>query len=336
MKWEMITTTCLDNIEELLDYFEVDYIYSGNNIIGACPVHNSNNNKSLSICGKDHRYPGLWKCFTNSCHEEYGKSIIGLIKALLSIRTNSDVNVKQTIEFLEKFLNKKLDTGYDKSFKLDKTCEWFSNNIVSNKLKMKREDYLNKVKMPSSYFLKRGFQEKTLLDYDIGDYIGDRDEFNNRAVIPVYDDRGEYIVGITGRKRDGGQRPKWFHVGELGNALFNFYKARPHILKEGSLFIVESPGNTLKLVEAGINNVVGIFGSSISHVQQILLEQSGALTLYVLSDNDASGWKLSKTTEEKLSRIFNIVTQCVDYGKYNDIGEIPTKEIRERINVNGK
>src|SRR6185369_16522839 len=103
--------------------------------------------------------------------------VIAYLKTLYNI-TGSDIEV--TDEYLEKkkFIR---DTEIMRAKGYTKLCT--------------KERYLDLVKIPSEYFLKRGFSEEILQKYNIGDYISydEKAKLRGRAVIPVFDDDGKYI-----------------------------------------------------------------------------------------------------------------------------------------------
>jgi 5S rRNA maturation endonuclease (ribonuclease M5) len=75
---------------------------------------------------------------------------------------------------------------------------------------------------------------------------------------------------------------------------------------------------------------VGIFGSSINEDQLILLEQSGALNLVVLTDYDEAGNKAAQQIMKKCGRRFNYIRPEMPKG-VKDIGDLTVEQIKELI-----
>ena len=69
-------------------------------------------------------YFGNWACWTNHCHEEHINTPIGLIRALMSIREDREVNFQEAIEYTIKLTETDLETLAKESegFEFD-TCE---------------------------------------------------------------------------------------------------------------------------------------------------------------------------------------------------------------------
>ena len=82
------------------------------------------------------------------------------------------------------------------------------------------------------------------------------------------------------------------------------------------------------MYEAGYNNCVGIFGSSINDDQLLLLEKSGAMNLVVLTDSDEAGQKAYNQILKKCGRRFNYFRPHISK---KDVGDMTIEEIKEEI-----
>ena len=80
-------------------------------------------------------------------------------------------------------------------------------------------------------------------------------------------------------------------------------------------------------MEAGLDMTVGIFGCSINEDQLILLEQSGALNLIVLTDYDEAGKKAAEQIMKKCGRRFNYIRPEMPEG-VKDIGDLTVEQIK--------
>jgi DNA primase len=117
-------------------------------------------------------------------------------------------------------------------------------------------------------------------------------------------------------------------MNSLANHLYNFWFAKEFILKTHTAIIVESPGNVWRLEESGIHNSVGIFGSSLSDRQKILLDSSGAMNLIILTDNDEAGRKAAEQIKAKCQNTYRIFIPQINK---SDIGEMTVEEINKEI-----
>ena len=96
---------------------------------------------------------------------------------------------------------------------------------------------------------------------------------SGRAVVPVYDNNRQYMIGCTGRATtDKCEKCNHYHLGnecpdkeslylhckwrhnygfKTQNYLYNYWFAQEHIKESRSVILVESPGNVWRLEEAG-------------------------------------------------------------------------------------
>ena len=238
-----------------------------------------------------------------------------------------------------------------------KQFSYLVQNITSHQTnenhicKISRHSVRQSLHIPAQYFIDRGFDSKILDSYDVGLCDKPEKEMYNRAVVPIYDHDYKFIIGCSGRSifdkcdhcqchhnptdecpavDDRWKYPKWKHNKDFKsqNYLYNFWKAKSHILQTGSVIIVESPGNVWRLEEAGIHNSVAIFGSNMSDRQKILLDGSGAMTIITIMDNDDAGKKAAITINNKCKNTYNIINISITKP---DIAEMTIEEINQQI-----
>jgi 5S rRNA maturation endonuclease (ribonuclease M5) len=217
----------------------------------------------------------------------------------------------------------------------------------------------SKLKIPSQYYINRGYLPEILDKYDVG-LCDDRSKpFYNRVVIPVYDDDYTCIVGYTARtildrcnicgyyhlesekcpqKIEQWRYAKWlknkdFHKSEY---LYNYWFAKDEIKKTGKVILLEGPGDVLKLVQAGIPNVVGLFGTALTDQQKFILDCSGATTILIIGDNDLAGEKSADEIVEKCKKLYKVQKfnwQDKDFREFGDIGDVPNELLQEKRSV---
>lgn len=336
---------CQD-IEGLLESLAIDdYRISDNMIIMKCPIHGGDNVSALNLYYTGDSYRGNWKCRSHKCEETFMPSVIGFIRGCLSKSKydwekdgDTTASFKEALEYAFKFTNQ--DT---KSIKLSKKSQEknnFVNNIryintenANNKRKtgVTRNTVKNNLEIPSKYFLSRNFSKDILVKYDVGDCYASGKEMCNRAVVPIYDNDHQMMIGCSGRTIDNNIKPKWRHSSgfKSENVLYNYWYAKKHIQETGIAILVESPGNVWKLEEAGIHNSLGIFGSSLADKQRMMLDISGAMTIITIMDNDEAGIKAAEQIKAKCCRTYNV--KNISISEYNDIGEMHTEEIKRII-----
>lgn len=294
-------------------------------MIGPCPVHDGDNQTAFNInIGINDQYVGRWFCNTKNCHEDHGGGIMGLVWSLLE--KLGPITFREVIDFLEKFCDGTIDPG---EIKRDYYSEMLLKSKKTNSALMTRKDVRIRLKIPAQHYLSRNFSPEILDEFDVGLCDNPKAEMYNRVVFPVYDELDDKMIGCVGRTVCGDPR-KWKNQAGFNKAsyLYNLGKALPFIKSSKSIIVCEGQGDVIKTYEAGAKNVVGLFGCSISDTQEFLIQRTGALTLYILSDNDDAG-KLSRIKiEQKMKNLFNVKHL---YTETKDVGEMSKEEIQERV-----
>jgi 5S rRNA maturation endonuclease (ribonuclease M5) len=352
-----------DDIEKLLEVLGVeDYRMTDKMVLCRCPIHEGDNHSALNLYYTGDMYRGNWKCRTHNCEEVFKSSIIGFVRGVLSRQQyewsesgDKTVSFKQAVEFILKFLNKDLDSiNTTKSSSVDNfvyISKNFSKNTQSEQMKLDPQQVKRSLHIPAQYYLDRGYSREVLEKYSVGLCDNPKKPFYNRVVVPVYSTDGMYVTGCTGRSihsqcsscksyhHPNKQCPepnkrwiysKWKHNQNFQsqNNLYNFSFAKPHIKDTKTIILVESPGNVWRLEEAGLHNSVGLFGSSLSNYQKLLIDSSGAMNIVVLTDNDEAGHKAYQQIQEKCKDIYRIYRPEFDAP---DIGEMKITDIQNII-----
>ena len=365
-KLHALTALAVQNIERIYSYFGTEICYKNNILIKSpCFTHGGDNPTALNLY-----YNGdirvHYKCRTHQCEELFGSSLISLVRGGLSrtrykwkINGDKEASFNETVDFLLKITDQNFNSLSSEHTSIDGDKLQFSSMVngftmpETNLTGIRRDFYRSKVEIPSSYYLQRGYSIEVLDKYDVGTCKRPRKSLYQRAVVPVYDDSGEIILGFTGRSifsecseckhhHDPDKEchffPKWKHTSgfQKENCLYNYWYAKDKILESGVVVLVESPGNVWRLEEAGIHNSVGIFGAHLSQNQKKIIDSSGALSIVCLLDNDEAGLSGSKKIHEQCSKMYRLYFPELDV---NDIGDmdvdIVTSDIKPLISKIG-
>jgi 5S rRNA maturation endonuclease (ribonuclease M5) len=362
-KLKILCDDLCDNIESLLDHFELEYKSNGKMMSMCCPIHGGDNPSAISLYYTGDNYRGNWKCRTHNCEKIFKGSILGFIRGIISNKKyhwekdgDKFCSFKEAVEFATKFLDKDLSnikiSNADRNKKVFTAVVGYIHNEVKELQKLvKRDSIVKALDIPAKYFIDRGYSEETLKKYDVGLCDKPGKEMYNRIVVPIYDDNYEYMVGCSGRsifekcdkcssfhdpnhvcpnKDNQWVYSKWKHSKDFKsqNHLYNFWFAKEHIMKSNIAIILESPGNVWRLEENGIHNSVGIFGSSLSDRQKVILDSSGAMSLVILTDNDEAGRKAAEQIKIKCQNTYKIYIPKITA---KDVGEMTTEQINEEI-----
>lgn len=358
-KLKIVCDELCDNIESLLDSFDLEYKVNQKLINMCCPIHDGDNFSAINIYPEGDNYRGNWVCRTHNCEKIFKSSIIGFIRGIISNRKygwaksgDDTCSFQEALNYAAKFLNK--DFAKIRVSKIDKDKKTFANiiNCINKKetltaSKIVRQQIIKSIKIPSEYYVQRNYKQETLTKYDVGLCTNPNKPMYNRVVVPIYDNDYEYMVGCTGRsifekcpdckcyhdpkikcpeETKRWKYSKWKHSADFKsqNYLYNFWFAKKYISQLHTAIIVESPGNVWRLEENKIHNSVAIFGSSLSDRQKILLDSSGAMNIIVLTDNDEAGRKAAQQIENKCRNTYRVFVPKISK---NDIGDMTPEEI---------
>lgn len=316
------------DVELLLSSLDIDYEVLGDNIYSTCPVHeDSDNNRAFSLSTDKQ----MWRCWTRDCQNEYGNDVFGLIQGVLSKKYGRDVGFKEALDWTCKILNvdsKKLEIDKEQEpSAFVKLVTMFSSR--ERFVPTPTENSYNLIH-PSDYFLSRGFSEETLLHFEVGDCYERSSPMSQRAVIPIHNDDGSIIVAHIGRSVKEYRTPKFlFTKGfDKRHFLYNYHRAIHRALEASCLFITEGQGDVWKLYESGVDNVVSIFGKSLSEQQQKKIQRSGVTRLVILTDNDQAGRESKTQLYRQLNRMFKLEFPRLSH---KDIGDMNVDQIKDTV-----
>lgn len=354
-----------DNIEDVLLYFDLEYRLSSKMVMMKCPIHGGDNISALNLYHQGDQYRGNWVCRTHNCEKFFKNSILGFIRGIMSHRQldwacNGDkavsfqdaVNLAVELVGSDDIDNLKLNNEEQNKHIFASMIKNISAPSENDTPKIDRNLIVKTLRIPSKYFLDRGYSEEILLKYDIGLCDNPKKEMHNRAVAPIYDLDHKFMIGCTGRsifeqcnsckkyhdpldncpsEIEAWKYSKWKHSNgfKADSALYNHWFAKKSILDSATIIIVESPGNVWRLEEAGFTNSIAIFGSSLSDKQKILMDGSGAMNIIVLTDNDEAGHKAFKQIFDKCNKTYKIYRPEF---QNNDIGSMSVDQVKDILN----
>lgn len=326
------------DVETVLDKYNLDYEVKGDTAWLCCPFHNE---KTPSFAFNLERK--IYKCW--GC--KVSGNIISFIKEYELLNNSDELSYYNASRHLAKICNIPINlTRKEKEqMTLDEMNDISSlfEYDVSDKKSDKQETFLDTAikkyyYRTSNYMQNKGYS-KEVLDYlEMGFCLDKKDVMNNRCVFPVRDIKGN-LVGWTGRTVIKGVQPKWSHAPakrfKKALNLYNVDKAYSHILKKGSVNVVESVGNTIGLLQSGRYNTVATLGSTISKEQCAMLQEFGVKIVFWY-DWDTGGFEginLALGYIKDYSNLYIALTDygCNDDGKAKDIGDVSVNEINSTI-----
>lgn len=327
-KISSISNELLLHIEKVLAHFDIDYVEFPNRLAFPCPVHGGDSPEGCCIFTDGTTKQGNWTCWTQGCQEEYIDSLFGFVRGCLSYQADRKVSMQETVDFCLDIIGKDFDEIKEAPKKKFKTLDVFSRRIEREEGVISRSDLRAKLNIPAPYYIGRNYSQLVLEAFDVGECMASNQPMSGRVVVPVYDEKYNY-VGCVGRAIKEHLKPKWLHSqGFKKNVLYGLNLAKEEIMNTGSVVLVEGQGDVWRLHEAGIANAVGIFGCSLNEDQLILLEQSGAMNVVILTDYDDAGNSAAEQIVKICGRRFNYIRPEMIEG-VKDVGDLTVEQIKE-------
>lgn len=328
-----ISDKLLDCLSDVLDHFNIEYRESPSRYFFPCPIHNGDNEDGCTI----YRNSGIWNCHTASCQDKYKKTILGFIRGVLSNRADREVSFVETLKYASRFTGDTLKQDVDMTeFKkmqeaknTNKVFDIFMKSLKDNCHNLKPTVNISELKIPSQYYINRGFSKDTLCKFGVGECYERGNPMFNRSVVPIYDKEKKYI-GCTGRATSEEFKPKWINSeGFLkNNYLYGLDFAYKAIQDTGKLFLVEGPGDLWRMHEASYNNTVAIFGAALSEQQLLILEGLPIFDLIISTDSDKAGEDAAKKIMKQCGRRYNYHRLLTGY---KDVGDTNITQLQKIV-----
>lgn len=262
----------------------------GNNLVGPCPIHKGNNPTQFHASLEKNNF----NCFGNC---KSGGNILDLVSKI------EDVDIREAALMIQGWfgINGK------------KPQKTESNKQTKNEPgpKEKEDKPLNK---PLTFSLKNldtdhPYLKERELDKEVIEHFGlgfcKKGLMANRIVIPILDEKDELVAYVGRFPGDPPEdEPKYklppgFHKSLV---IYNLHAAKSLAVEQG-LILVEGFFDCFRVWQAGFKNVASLMGSSLSKEQvSLILDSVGKQgRVYLMFDEDESGWSCRKETLEKLS-----------------------------------
>lgn len=300
----------------------------GSRLTGCCPVPHKDartpNDNDKAFSWDFNRQ--MWQCFTHRCHNVNGSDVFALIMSV------KQCSFRQAVAWVLSVVDK----GLEEIKELDPEEAQKLEQVIRKRLEIvkhkRMEDELMRHLQPSRYFKERGFSDEVINEFGCGGEwrrVGTYGE--GRCIVPIYDPVDGYLIAFTCRLLDDSQietwRPKWLHALNFAemrkkssersdeerfhasSVLFNLHRARAHMGDDGTIIIVEGPGDVMRMWEAGLKNAVAVLGTGFSKHHKTLLHKVGCRRVICVLDGDEAGQK-ARNSVKKL---------CADYFGYEEV-----------------
>lgn len=281
-------------------------------IRACCAIHNGDNNTGF-IWNKENN---LWFCYSGECG---GGDVFDLIQKIEGLNFESAVKKAASILGLD---NTNMPIRDRKSDVLREQMKWIEKQkkfSFIQKLGGKPFSYIYSENPIPLHILNR-FSKDTVNFYKATfakEYELEKSKTYNKLVIPIFEN--EICMGVALRDTTGKFNPKWLYQPKglnLGSLLYNYDLAKKKIIENcmNEIILVEGIFDVWAYHEIGMDNVVAVFGSSISNEQYKKILMLG-VDVTLSFDNDKSGNKCKEKSIDKFKNkvginLINLPENC--------------------------
>lgn len=157
-------------------------------------------------------------------------------------------------------------------------------------------ELLDKLIPEYSYFEGRGISADTQRKFRMG--VATTGQMAQRCVIPIISEDKRQVIGFTGRTLIKDAKPKWRHLGSKTNWILC---GNEKTILNNTILITEGPADILALYEAGIQNTLCLFGTTISSKQLGFLIKNNPKKIVIGLNNEES--KIGNEAATKLQKV---------------------------------
>ena len=283
---------------------------SGFDFLCLCPFHHNTDSPAFAVSYAK----GLYVCYNQNC--DAAGDILDLVMKLTQ-RNNFEAmrfisqNKLSSVELLEEELKELLDDKPEFEEFPEATLVKLYNGLLANE---KAKDY----------FASRKINLSSLAHFSLG-----YSENMNMVTVPLHSPDG-IPVGIIGRSIEGKSFKNSPNL-PRNKTMFNLHRAKR---EGGTIVVVESSFDAIRLWQAGFPNAVATLGGSISDINIQHLNKYSS-TIILMTDNDSAGRALGNTIANRLKNK-NILWAKYDYDVIyphgaKDVGDLTDEEIKKCI-----
>ena len=284
---------------------------TGTDFLCLCPFHHNTDSPAFAVSYSK----GLYICYNQNCNAS--GTILDLVKSLTdrndfeAMRFISSNKLSEA-ELLEEELKDLLDDKPEFIEYKQSEIDALHSNLMKDMTDGKQ------------YFLSRQINEEAMEHFKLG--YSYKQEM---VTVPLYSPDG-IPVGIIGRSIKDKKFKNSINL-PRNKTMFNLHKAKR---EGGTIIIVESSFDAIRLWQAGFPNAVATLGGSISDMNIQNLNKYSS-TIILMTDNDKAGRALGSTIANKLKNK-NVLWASYDYNvvyphEAKDVGDMSDNEIKQCI-----
>lgn len=283
---------------------------TGTDFLCLCPFHHNVDSPAFAVSYSK----GLYICYNQNC--DSSGTVLDLVKQLTN-RNDFEAlrfisaNKQTEAEAFEDGLKDLLDDKPEFTEFSQQTLDKLYNDMASNP---KAVEYFNsrQIGLDAINHFKLGYSDKQAM-----------------VTVPLHSPDG-LPVGIIGRSIEGKAFKNSPNL-PRNKTMFNLHRAKR---EGGTIIVVESSFDAIRLWQAGYPNAVATLGGSISDINIQHLNKY-ASTVIIMTDADAAGKALGMTIANKL-KSKNVLWAKYDHNvmyphSAKDVGDMTDEEIKQCV-----
>ena len=281
---------------------------TGTDFLCLCPFHHNTDSPAFAASYSK----GLYVCYNQNCNSS--GTILDLVMKLTNrnhfeaLRFISSSKMSEE-EMLEEELKELLDDKPEFTIFPTQTVEGAHTLLMSGAHGAK------------DYLLSRKINEEAMEYFQLG-----FSSIQQMTMVPLHSPDG-MLVGVIGRSIQGKSFKNSPNL-PRNKTLFNLHRAKR---QGGTIIVVESSFDAIRLWQAGFPNAVATLGGSISDINIQNLNKY-ASTIIIMTDNDSAGKALGMTIANKLKNK-NVLWARYDRNTVyphmaKDVGDLTDEEIK--------
>jgi DNA primase len=281
---------------------------TGTDFLCLCPFHHNTDSPAFAVSYSK----GLYVCYNQNCNSS------GTILDLVKLLTNR--NDYEALRFIQS--NKLTEAqALEEELKdlLDDKPEFveFPAKVLEDLFNGLTEEARN-------YYAKRQINAEAIDHFKLG-----YSHKQGMVTVPLHSPDG-IAVGVIGRSIEGKSFKNSPNL-PRNKTMFNIHRAKR---EGGTIIVVESSFDAIRLWQAGFPNAVATLGGSISESNIQLLNKYSS-TVILMIDNDAAGRALGNTIANRLKNK-NVLWAKYDHNTVyphsaKDVGDMTDQEIKQCI-----
>jgi DNA primase len=284
---------------------------TGSDFLCYCPFHHNTDSPAFAVSYTK----GLYICYNQNCNAS------GTVLELVQNLTSRNIfEAKRFIDSNKLTQEQKFEEELQDMLDEKPEFDEFPKN-VQDKL---HNQFMSNISNCQDYMLSRKINKESWQHFGFG-YSDEQ----GMVTVPLHSPDG-LLVGIIGRSIEGKSFKNSVNL-PRNKTMFNLHRAKR---EGGTIIVVESSFDAIRLWQAGFPNAVATLGGSISDVNLNHLNKY-ASTIIIMTDNDVAGRSLGSKIAGKL-RNKNVLWARYSYNETyphnaKDVGDLTDEEIKQCV-----